>query len=244
VNHQATRIRIWSALARFANTDDSLDDYHRMARMWPNFWPLPVEDGHGNTLAWKEDAQPLFNFYRDVLRRFWVRDPVILKLGRYTELLFGTLMDVYGLFEATPSALAGMPDKDAVSWDASLSRAFKLQGGMPNKLVNAVIRLKNSYPKACPPFGWWPIAYFWPDWNTGIAGYRAKTDFQCAVWNLFRQSWRAKVCARCSAYFIADKPAQSYCSTECSNQAHLASAVRWWKEKGASRRAQRKEGRS
>lgn len=226
LNHQATRIRIWSALERFANTGDSIDDYQRMAARCPSFWPLPVEDGRGQDLAWHEAAQPLFNFYRNSLQRLWVRDPVVLKVGPYTELLLGVFRDVYSLF-ADDSPLMDTPTRSTA---------------VPQGLQLAIRRLKRSFPDARGP-GLQPIASFWPDWNTGTVRYTFHTDFQWAVWRFFRESWRAKVCPQCSRYFIADKPAQAYCSPKCSNQAHLASAVRWWKEKGASRRAQRREGK-
>ena len=78
---------------------------------------------------------------------------------------------------------------------------------------------------------------FWPEWGAGTIRYVSYTDFQRAIWLLFCETWRAKVCPVCSLYFIAEKPAQAYCSNSCSSRAHQSSSLRWWREKGVKRRA-------
>jgi hypothetical protein len=76
----------------------------------------------------------------------------------------------------------------------------------------------------------------YPHWKDGSFTITQRNDFQRALYSLFRESWRAKVCSKCSSYFIAEKPARLYCSVECSNSSHKKAALKWWKEKGAKRR--------
>jgi hypothetical protein len=75
-----------------------------------------------------------------------------------------------------------------------------------------------------------------PHWKSGAFSYSPNNDFHRAMYLLFRESWRAKMCAKCSTYFVAQKSAQLYCGVECSNASHLAAALKWWRDKGARRR--------
>src|SRR5215469_6544253 len=45
-----------------------------------------------------------------------------------------------------------------------------------------------------------PVTY--PHWKSGNFTYSPTNDFQRAMYLLFRESWRAKVCAKCSTYFV------------------------------------------
>jgi hypothetical protein len=135
--------------------------------------------------------------------------------------LFGVARDVYSPF-------------DDIGYSAEV--------GPLAELTVAARHLRMSFPEVRGPNPR-PIASFWLDWKTGTASLDSLTDFQEAVWCFFREFWRARVCRQCMRFFIADKSAQSYCTTECSTQAHQASARLWWREKGASRRTQRKEGK-
>lgn len=217
-----TKPKQWfvKGLERFVNANDSMKDYQALAKAFPSFWPLPLEDGHGHDLSWVEDAHRLFLFYRNLLRRFWTRDPLTLKDGFNTCLLFGTLGrdEIHKIF-------AG---KVHVSW----------------ALEEALTPLENTYQGLCVPSGPQPFAQFWPDWSAGTVDYNSQIDFQRAVWLLFRESWRAKVCPNCSSYFLVQKSAQLYCSLTCSNSAHQASSRKWWKEKGSRKRAARTKARN
>lgn len=82
----------------------------------------------------------------------------------------------------------------------------------------------------------WP-GTFWratilANWQTGELDYLARNRFQRALYLLCKESWRARTCARCSAYFIAQKPAQLYCSVVCSNEARRHRGGQWWKHHG------------
>jgi hypothetical protein len=104
----------------------------------------------------------------------------------------------------------------------------------------ALSPLRNLHPELRLPRGPSPHACFWPDWTSGRVEYASRTDFQRSVWLLFGESWRAKVCPRCSTYFLAQKSAQLYCSVSCSSATHRASSLNWWKQKGSQKRAARK----
>jgi hypothetical protein len=84
------------------------------------------------------------------------------------------------------------------------------------------------------------------DWQRREFIYEPRTDFQRALYGLFRQSARAKVCGNleCPApYFIASKPKQRYCSETCAEVFQRESKRRWWAEHGATWRRSRKKSR-
>lgn len=208
-------------LERFVNADDSLQDYQALGKAFRSFWPLPLEDSEGNDLSWCPEAHRLFLSYRNLLRRFWARDPRALKSDFDAALLFGT-MDYYEM----EIILEGGADVQHLLLQMALAPLRKAYSG---------VRTTR------PPL---PLARFSIDWCAGAVDYVSRLDFQRAVWLLFSESWRAKICPRCSRYFLAQKPAQLYCSLSCSNAAHRASSLSWWKKKGSQRRAARtKAGR-
>lgn len=84
-----------------------------------------------------------------------------------------------------------------------------------------------------------PYARLSVDWKTGLFQYRSDVRFHQALWLLLRQSWRAKVCAHCSACFLARRSAQRYCCTDCSELAQRDLKRRWWRKHGNAWRAER-----
>jgi hypothetical protein len=203
-------------LERFANADDSPEGYQALAKAFPSFWPLPLEDRKGNDLSWHADAHRLFLFYRDSLRDLWIRNPATVRGGIQILLLFG---------------IVGHPDmENLLSGKVLFSVTLDV----------ALSRLRNLHPELRLPDSS-SLAFFWPDWTGGRVEYVSRTDFQRSLWLLWSESWRAKVCLKCSTYFLAQKPAQLYCSVSCSNAAHRASSLNWWKQKGSQKRAARKQ---
>ncbi len=77
------------------------------------------------------------------------------------------------------------------------------------------------------------------DWNTGRIRYRSACDFQRALYLLYRESWRARVCERCEALYIASRESQRYCSTDCSEEMQREVKRKWWAEHGREWREQR-----
>jgi len=90
----------------------------------------------------------------------------------------------------------------------------------------------------------------WPpqitvDWQRSEFVYLPRTEFQRAVYALFRQSSLAKLCANpdcLTRYFIAGKAAQRYCSDACAKVFQREWKRRWWKKQG-SKRSTRKRGK-
>jgi hypothetical protein len=197
------RQRLYYGLERFVNAGDGPEEYKALSKAWSSFWPLDLQDGPGDELAWTGACHRLFLVYRDTLRRVWISDPDALRGGALNFLL----------------GLTG--------WEITLPSPQGWQ------LREARDRIEETYARATVV----SHTVVYPHWKSGVFTYSPHDDFQRALYVLFRESWRAKVCARCSTYFVAQKPAQLYCGIECSNASHKKAALKWWKEKGVVRRA-------
>ena len=99
-------------------------------------------------------------------------------------------------------------------------------------LLRAWEMLRRSRPDAT----WAPHSMAFPVWGQAGFLYYPRGDFEQALWLLFGESWRAKVCAKCFTYFVAQKPAQLYCTVQCSSASHRVAALKYWREKGAKAR--------
>jgi len=86
-------------------------------------------------------------------------------------------------------------------------------------------------------------AHFYVDWDEGVFSYQGACDFQRALYLLFRESWRARICEKCAIKFIARRVAQKYCSTDCSENIQRELKRKWWAEHGESWRKRRKESK-
>jgi hypothetical protein len=168
-------------------------------------------------LEWPPAGQPFVRAFRDYLRRLWrfdfYKDDGSMMDGRYLEYLLG-LETRYAV--DPPGGLI----------DATLpNQAFR----------DGWIALRRQYQGVyCAG-----AASVLPQWRSSKFEYVSSNDFQKAVYLLLSESWRAKVCRRCGKYFIADKAAQVFCSTTCSNQSKLETGRRYWHEKGTTLREQR-----
>jgi hypothetical protein len=89
-----------------------------------------------------------------------------------------------------------------------------------------------------------PPNSFLADWDEGIFRYEGGCDFQRALYLLFRESWRARLCENCDGKFIARRAAQKYCSTDCSENAQRELKRRWWSEHGETWRQERKTSKN
>lgn len=70
-------------------------------------------------------------------------------------------------------------------------------------------------------------------------------EFQQAVMFLHVQSWRAARCEReqCRKYFVKDQKGRRFCSNACFTENRLADKLRWWRDKGTTKRAARSKQR-
>ena len=220
VNHRADeRERLLAGLQLFVNTGDSEEDYRTARMQIPSFWPLVLQGPSGpsgldQALEWPDGGQLLFRAFRDYLRRLWrsdfYRDDGSKADTRYLEYLLG--------FET----------RYAVDPPGGL-----LDAELPNHaFTDGWTTLRKQYPGVyCVR-----TVSVAPTWNTAKLDYLSTCDFQRAVYELLSASWRARVCRRCGKYFIADKPAQMSCSTNCSNQTKNEIGRRYWHETGATLR--------
>jgi hypothetical protein len=86
-------------------------------------------------------------------------------------------------------------------------------------------------------------AQFSVDWDEGVFHYEGACGFQRALYLLFRESWRARICEKCHTKFIARRAAQKYHSTDCSEGAQRELKQKWWAEHGEAWRKRRKESK-
>lgn len=218
VRHRATddRERLFAGLEVFVNAGDSYEEYRNLQIQVPTFWPLRLRGPFG-PLEWPAAGQSLFRAFRDYLRRLWrsdfYNDDGSTVDGRYLQYVLG------------------LETRYAVD--------------PPYGLLDAVL------PTQAFQEGWWALLKEHegvycsgspsplPSWRSNKFDYVGSNDFQNGVYQLLSESWRARVCRRCGKYFIADKAAQVFCSTLCSNQNKLEGGRRYWHDKGTSLREQR-----
>jgi hypothetical protein len=222
VSRQAKK-RLFKGLERFANTGNSLEEYRALGKGWQDFWPLDSRDEHWKPLLWVDSGHALFSLFRDSLRCLWASDPSSVHSDE-------TRVEECPLHVDALSFLLGIGGQ---------FRHLAKEGGRrdlhPRGIVEAWEVLRRNHPDVRVIAS--PVVY--PHWRRGEFTYIPENDFQRAVYLLFRESWRAKVCANCSTCFIAEKPAQLYCSVQCSSASHRTAALKWWREKGAKARVER-----
>ncbi len=229
-NHPAPREqeRLWKGLERFVNCEDSENDYRALRRSFPGFWPVEIKyqcspgRGYTDILDWHPVSHKLFLFYRDGLRNLWVNE------------------QRHPFRVASPEFLLGLSDSN----QKAIERASKHRD--ENRLPEQGTSDFGDLVRA-----WWEILSYSPTgsillpnqislgmiWHMGDFHLSPANDFQRAFYQLFRKGWRARVCRRCKAYFVARKPKQGFCGTACSAGSRLALNRKWWNRVGAKRRA-------
>src|SRR6266849_335543 len=161
---------------------------------------------------WLRQQHPKFIDYRDKLRRLWS--------GKLDETQLGVIAYLLGLItsEEVDSLFFTGPEGLAELW---FHRADKPSSSGAVSSSHSLIL---------------------PVWGSIEVRFIARGDFEAALWALFRESWRARVCGQCERYFIAEKGAQKYCRTGCYGDAKRGQRMAWWNETGKIKRAQRKSG--
>lgn len=76
---------------------------------------------------------------------------------------------------------------------------------------------------------------------TGEILWEFPSEFQRMLYELMKDRWKAKICPQCGRYFIADKTAQSFCSTGCAGDAKRARARDYFDREGRARRTLRRQ---
>jgi hypothetical protein len=202
-----TKEFLYAGLEEFVNVGNLDKDFRTFADKCPTFWPFDTQEFGAGLLRWIIAARPALNVFRDYLRKVWISDPEAHE-NAYLIVLLG--LDVR------------FADEPEVQFWSSQRQ----------KLHEAWAQLRRVHPEIS--IGIRPVLN--PIWGLASFSYSPVNDFQKAVYQLFMESWRAKVCSRCSRYFIAQKPAQIYCSTKCSGEIKRARSLEWWRKEGAGRR--------
>jgi hypothetical protein len=161
--------------------------------------------------------------------------PQGFSIGRKGTTLPKSLEYVIGLRNYVREIWTGGPDANA------LLTAFFLTSSPITDLIRPNSTSNNSV--SIPSFPLAPVGKFEADWRRGGLVYRPETELQEALYLMLQCSNRAKVCANpdCPApYFIAKKPRELYCSTECVKPFQRKWKRDWWKRVGSKRRAKRK----
>jgi hypothetical protein len=122
-------------------------------------------------------------------------------------------------------------------------------GGETEPHLNIMLGLAEAPVQGTPENAWVSDltsipANFYIDWDEGVFRYRGSCDFQKALYLLFQESWRARICDKCAAKFIASRPAQKYCDTDCSARMQTQLKQKWWAEHGEAWRTKRRESQS
>lgn len=215
---------LFEGLERVVNSGESEEGYKELSLAAADFFPARFEDGLHCEIAWHPSAWQLFKFYQGCLRKLWSGDFASQKYngtvfldGPYLNYLLG--LDV----QYSRHGVRGYTDATLTDFD---------------ELPSAWAKILETFPTA-----WVTRASVIPDWTSGQFLYGPVNKFQKALKLLFLESWRARICRRCHRYFIADKNAQAFCSTACSGGNKRARFVKYWKEKGAKRRAARRHSK-
>jgi hypothetical protein len=205
------RARLFGGLESFANLGDSAKDYEKFALQWPTFYPVEIRKGGplGKPMGLIPELHLVVLLYRDYLRRAWISDPEVDRLG-LADILLGLQTEV------------AQPAPESAGW-ANRPKLLSLK-----PMIDSVAP-HDSDQDAAPPK---VVA----SWKWGEFNYYPLTDFQRAFYLLFREKWRARICAQCARYFIADKPPQRYCLPTCNGMAKRKQALNWWRTIGDARR--------
>jgi hypothetical protein len=207
----SNRKRLYAGLERFVNTGHSIEEYKALGKGWPTLWPRELLDERGKSLSWIDDCHALFLVFRNALRHVWIPAPDVAKRG-LLRFLFGVGGEIETLENGGAVYLPAANGLEE-AWDLIRKHGPRGSDVRP--------------PQICS------------DWTSGTFIYVPQNDFQQALYLLFQSSWRAKVCAKCSQYYIATKPAQLYCSTACSGGVKRERTLTWWRSKGTMLRAAR-----
>jgi hypothetical protein len=215
---------LFDGLERVVNGGESEEGYRELSSVAADFFPARFGNNLHSEIAWHPSAWQLFRFYQGCLRKLWSGD-FALQMGPTTRFLDGPYLNY----------LLGLD----VEYSGRGPRGFTdLRSSAFAELPNAWATVLEAFPFASVE-----RACVIPDWTSGQFFYHPINNFQTALQILFLESWRARICRRCHKYFIADKNAQAFCSTACSGGNRRDRFMKYWKEKGAKRRAARRHSR-
>ena len=214
--------RLFRGLENFVNVGDSREDFKKFGLGFPKFFPIEICNPRTRDISWTDQSRGLFYDIRDLLRRIWKGDDSFDDRDTLLPLLLGL-----------PPRIRQMTYRETVNPEQPhslyLGQGFKLMDRSEVTLPDNAMVL---------------FAELTPHWRSGEFRYYPQKDFQRAVYLLFLQSWRAKLCVRCGRYFIADRPPRLYCSTGCNGQAKRKRDLDWWRREGSPRQKKKSKNKA
>lgn len=218
------------ALADFANMGDGPDDLQHFQKVHPDFMPsgFIYQAEQFEKMGYREFP---IHVVKRILRRVWRGED---HRGRALAWLLGFYQSVGGL----PSPIDAKPMIFGPGWMEEI-----LFGETPAERVTRDLEpddpTARRFGELMREMNTPPVKL---NWAKGTLDYvpRMTGRFQDALWRLFQASWRAKVCPQCGSYFVADRTAQRYCSTDCRDIVNRENQLRYWRELGKQRRATRR----
>jgi hypothetical protein len=222
------REAMFSALELFVNGGDSLRELQVFRMQHQDFFPARFYD-LSEELA-QAGKKNYFNWYKRMLRVVWEgRDLDNVRLG--------VLLGVQSVTDVSAAPRVSLPANQGPArdfqddereyqeiFDHDLLRRYKQHS--TTRFLGAV----------GPGLGCAIV----PDWRSGALRYDCEVHFQFAVYDLMRESWRARVCPICRRYMIAEKPGNFYCSVECAGAAKRKRDLEYWRTEGSKARTAKK----
>ncbi len=236
----------WRNLSNLPDTRP--DNYRWMLRRWPTVHKAAITFENWAKFArdWRRrmrSRRPPLLFYRNLLRRVWRReDPGHSCLK---ELLgFDSL--------GAPILEEGEVEKENALVFEEKRRLIEIEGPIyygelfmwkgrplekpqPTTIDNVTCRGKET-----ETFGGLPIGTPVVDGNTGTIKWEFGCQFHSAIYYLMQERWRAKACPQCSKYFVADKVARRYCSTNCYEERRRTQVLDYYYRIGKTKRRKSK----
>ena len=221
----------FEGLTALANLSDDMSEYQKLMLTYPDVWPMEIQNGAGEKLQWAPEAFALLRLYRDLLRCVWdwPHDPAShYERNRKREAL---------------QILMGISNFETMGI-SNFERMLKEEDfppGTPSSEYQCTWReIRSNIAGAIPAS---PGRAF-PSWPSGQFVYVPANPFQEALYLLFRESWRARICRACQKFFVADKQQRQYCSSVCAGEAKKRHDLEWWHRRhGKVARSQKKRGK-
>jgi hypothetical protein len=128
-----------------------------------------------------------------------------------------------------------LPKRFLLMWQAR-EALREIWRGNSQKLTEVLLPSLDDIFADPDPEGLWP-PQLRVDWQRGEFVFVPRSEFQGAVYELFRRSPRVNMCENpdCPApYYIPSKAVQRYCSDGCAQVFQREWKRRWWKEQGSA----------
>jgi hypothetical protein len=213
--------RVWWELPNLP--DKRPDNYREILRGWGRSpdTPISIEAWTSGVREWKRRMprlRPPLLFYRNLLGRVWRReDPN----GSSLSVLLGfddawaPVLEEGEIAKEEPLRIKE-EDGTIFEMEAPVDYGMLFMYKAPERPEIHTDKLGLTYmdPQTATSYGL-PIGAPVVDGKTGAINWHFNCHFQRDVYHLMQERWRAKVCPQCRKYFVADKVARRYCSTDC-----------------------------